>query len=197
MATEPTSGPSGTPTHEIRIFGDPVLKSQASVVDNIDGKLVALTEEMFQVMYDAPGIGLAAPQIGIQKQIFVWDLQDDDGPRTILNPVISEYGTDEWVYEEGCLSIPGLYVEMLRPKTIHVTGIDLDGNDVSFEADELLARLFQHEVDHLNGVLMFERMTADQRKEALLEWRRLRDEPAPAPTPDSGEKKLRKRLKLK
>jgi peptide deformylase len=177
--------------HEIRIFGDPVLKTTAAHVTDIDGKLVALTEEMLDVMYEAPGIGLAAPQIGIQKSIFVWDLGDDDGPRTILNPVISEYGTDEWVYDEGCLSIPGLFVEMIRPKTIHVTGIDLDGNDVSFEADELLARLFQHEVDHLNGVLMFERMTADQRKEALIEWRRLRDAP-PEPA-----KKERKRLKLK
>jgi peptide deformylase len=177
--------------HEIRIFGDPVLKTTAAPVTDIDGKLVALTTEMLDVMYEAPGIGLAAPQIGIQKSIFVWDLGDDDGPRTILNPVIAEYGTDEWVYDEGCLSIPGLYVEMVRPKTIHVTGIDLDGNDVSFEADELLSRLFQHEVDHLNGVLMFERMTADQRKEALTEWRRIRDEP-PAPA-----KKERKRLKLR
>jgi peptide deformylase len=79
----------------------------------------------------------------------------------------------EWVYEEGCLSIPGLYVEMVRPKEILLKGINIDGEEVTVEADELLSRLFQHELDHLNGVLMFERMTPDQRTEALAEYRRL------------------------
>jgi peptide deformylase len=180
--------------HEIRIYGDPVLKSVAADVTDIDGRLVTLTEEMLDVMYDAPGIGLAANQIGIQKKVFVWDIGDDTGPHTILNPVIAEYGDDEWVYDEGCLSIPGLYVEMLRPKTIHVTGIDLDGNDVAFDADELLARLFQHEVDHLNGVVMFERMTPDQRKAALTEWRQLRDAAEAAP-PEKPKERRRLRLK--
>ena len=77
------------------------------------------------------------------------------------------------MYDEGCLSIPGLYVEIVRPKEVLLHGCDLDGNEVTIEADELLARLFQHELDHLHGVLMFERMTDDQRKEALKEWRRI------------------------
>ncbi|NCV09335.1 MAG: hypothetical protein EBV66_02795 [Actinobacteria bacterium] len=86
----------------------------------------------------------------------------------------------EWVYDEGCLSIPGLYVEMLRPKKVLVRGINLDGNQVEIEADELLARLFQHEIDHLNGVLMFDRMTADQRREAVRIYRARENEPKDA-----------------
>jgi peptide deformylase len=161
-------------TYEIRTFGDPVLKAVAEPVSNIDEKLVRLTDEMFDVMYKAPGIGLAATQIGVQRQVFVYDI--DDERRVILNPQIVE-SSGEWVYDEGCLSIPGLYVEMLRPKKVLVRGINLDGNDVEFEADELLARLFQHEVDHLNGVLMFDRMTPDQRKEAVKLYRARENQP--------------------
>jgi peptide deformylase len=181
-------------THEIRIYGDPVLRTPVAEITDIDGRIVTLASEMLDVMYQAPGIGLAANQIGIQKSLFVWDIGEGDGPQTIVNPVIAEYGDDEWIFDEGCLSIPGLYVEMLRPKTIHVKGVDLDGNEVSFDADELLSRLFQHEVDHLNGVAMFERMTPDQRKEALTEWRKLRDE-AEAKAQSPAER-VKRRLKL-
>ena len=164
-------------TYEIRTFGDPVLKAVAEPVTNIDAKLVLLTDEMFEVMYKAPGIGLAATQIGVQRQIFVYDI--DDKREVILNPQIAE-SSGEWVYDEGCLSIPGLYVEMLRPKNVLVRGINLQGNQVEFEADELLARLFQHEVDHLNGVLMFDRMTPDQRREAVKLYRTREDQPKDA-----------------
>jgi peptide deformylase len=129
---------------------------------------------MFEMMYEAPGLGLAAPQIGVQKQIFVYDVDDD--PQIILNPTIVE-SSGEWVYDEGCLSIPGLYVEMLRPKQVLVRGLSIDGEEIQIEADELLARLFQHEIDHLNGVLMFDRMTPDQRKLALAEYRRQEEQP--------------------
>jgi peptide deformylase len=132
---------------------------------------------MFTVMYAAPGIGLAAPQIGVQRQVFVYDI--DEERRVILNPQVVE-SSGEWVYDEGCLSIPGLYVEMLRPKKVLVRGINLDGNQVEIEADELLARLFQHEIDHLNGVLMFDRMTADQRREAVRIYRARENEPKDA-----------------
>jgi peptide deformylase len=148
------------------------LKSQSLAIENIDDKLVRLTDAMFDIMYEAPGIGLAAPQIGVQKQLFVYDI--GDGADVLINPVVVE-SSGEWVYEEGCLSIPGLYVEMVRPKEILLKGINIDGEEVTVEADELLSRLFQHELDHLNGVLMFERMTPDQRTEALAEYRRLTD----------------------
>ena len=157
--------------NSIRTYGDPVLTAVAATIENIDGKLVSLAEDMFHAMYEAPGIGLAGPQIGVQKQIFVWDLDDD--PQVILNPTIVE-SSGEWVYDEGCLSIPGLFVEMLRPKLVLVRGITLD------EADELLGRLFQHEVDHLQGVLMFDRMAPEQRKTAMKEYRQRIERPGSA-----------------
>src|SRR5690349_10935328 len=149
--------------YEIRLIGDPVLRQRAAEVTDVDGRLAKLAEDMIQTMYEAPGLGLAAPQVGVQKRLFVYDA--GDGPKTLVNPVIQE-SRDEWVYEEGCLSVPGLSWEIVRPKEIHLTGYDLDGNEVSFEADELLARLFQHELDHLDGVLLLEHLDDDQRKEA-------------------------------
>ncbi|MDH3705106.1 MAG: peptide deformylase [Acidimicrobiia bacterium] len=155
--------------YTIRVFGDPVLKQRAAAVTEVDEALVRLTEDMIETMYAAPGIGLAAPQIGVQKRLFVYDL--GDGPGTIVNPTIAD-SDGEWVFEEGCLSVPGLSWEIVRPKTIHLVGYDLDGNDVSIEADELAARLFQHEFDHLEGILLLQRLDDDTRKDAL---RTLRD----------------------
>jgi len=164
-------------SYQIRTFGDPVLASQAAAVTDIDGKVVRIVEEMFDTLYDSgSGIGLAAPQVGIQRQIFVWDM--DDEPMVILNPTIVE-SDGEWVYDEGCLSIPGLYVEMTRPKTVLMKGIDMNGNEISLEADELEARLFQHELDHLNGVLMFDRMQPEQRKQAIAEYKKLSEQASP------------------
>ena len=157
--------------YEIRTFGDPSLLTQAAAVTDIDGKLVHLVEGMFETLYQSDsGIGLAAPQVDVQRQIFVWDMGEN--PLVILNPKIVE-SDGEWVYSEGCLSIPGLYIELIRPKKVLMTGIDLNGNEISFEADELEARLFQHELDHLNGVLMFDRMQPEQREEAVKHYRKL------------------------
>lgn len=151
------------PPYAIRVFGDPVLTQRAAEVDDINGALVRLADDMLTTMYEAPGLGLAAPQVGVQKRLFVYDA--GDGPAVLVNPVISE-SSGEWAYEEGCLSVPGLSWEIIRPKEIHLTGYDLDGNEVSFEADELLSRLFQHELDHLDGVLLLEHLDEDQRKAA-------------------------------
>ena len=151
------------PPYAIRVFGDPVLTQRAAEVDDINGALVRLADDMLTTMYEAPGLGLAAPQVGVQKRLFVYDA--GDGPAVLVNPVISE-SSGEWAYEEGCLSVPGLSWEIIRPKEIHLTGYDLDGNEVSFEADELLSRLFQHELDHLDGVLLLEHLDDDQRKAA-------------------------------
>ena len=173
--------------YTIRVFGDPVLKTKAAPVTEIDGKVARLVDDMFDTLYTSEsGIGLAAPQIGVQKQIFVWDMEDH--PMVVINPEIVE-SSGEWLYDEGCLSIPGLYVEMLRPNQVLMRGLDLDGNTIEIEADELAGRLFQHELDHLNGVLMFDRMTPEQRKEAMAEYRRLAEAQAPAPQ--------RRRLRLK
>jgi peptide deformylase len=172
--------------HHIRTFGDPVLKSQAAAITEINGKVARLVDDMFDTLYDSDsGIALAAPQIGVQKQIVVWDI--DDQPMALINPVVVE-SDGEWVYSEGCLSIPELYVDILRPNQVLVRGLDIDGNEVEIEASELMGRMFQHEIDHLNGVLMFDRMTPDQRKAAMAEYRTLQEATA-APAP-------RRRLRL-
>ncbi|OWY63697.1 peptide deformylase, partial [cyanobacterium TDX16] len=150
-------------SYEIRLFGDPVLKQRAAEVTEIDGKLAKLAEDMVQTMYEAPGAGLAATQVGVEKRLFVYDA--GEGPRTIVNPTITE-SRGEWTFEEGCLSVPGLAWEIVRPKEVHLTGYDLDGNEVSIEADEFEARVFQHEMDHLDGVLLLEHLDVDQAKEA-------------------------------
>ena len=151
--------------YEIRVIGDPVLKQRAAEVTDIDGKLVALADDMVETMYDAPGVGLAAPQVGVQKRIFVYDLGDDLGPRTLVNPAIVE-SRGEFTFDEGCLSVPGLSWEIVRPDEIHLVGLDLDGNEVSIEASGYEGRVFQHELDHLDGVLLVERLDADQAKDA-------------------------------
>jgi len=152
--------------YSIRLYGDPVLKQRAAEVTDVNGALVRLVDDMVQTMYEAPGLGLAAPQVGVQKRLFVYDLNDGHGPKAIVNPTVSEH-RGEWEFEEGCLSVPGLYFPIVRPKEVHLTGYDLDGNEVSIEADEILARLFQHELDHLDGKLLLEYLDADQRKAAL------------------------------
>ncbi len=153
-------------SQRIRTYGDPVLNTKATDVTDIDGKLIKLCDDMFVAMYDAPGIGLAAPQVGVQKRFFVYDV--DDEPGVLINPTITE-SDGEWVFEEGCLSVPGMSFEIVRPKQILVSGIDLDGNEVAIEADEIFSRLIQHEIDHLNGVLLLEHLDDDQRREALKE----------------------------
>ena len=153
-------------SYSIRLFGDPVLKQRAAEVTNVDGSLVRLVEDMVETMYEAPGVGLAAPQVGVQKRLFVYDLNDGQGARTLINPTISE-SRGEWEFEEGCLSVPGLYFPIVRPKEVHLTGYDLDGNEVSIEADEFEARVFQHELDHLDGKLLLEHLDSDQRKAAM------------------------------
>jgi peptide deformylase len=150
----------------IRIIGDPVLRTAAAEVTEIDGGLARLAKDMIETMHEAPGVGLAAPQVGVLKRMFVYDLHDGSGPGVVINPVVSE-ARGEWVYEEGCLSIPGMYWDCTRPKEIHLTGRDLDGNEISVDADELLARVYQHETDHLDGVLFIDRLDADTRKQAL------------------------------
>ena len=147
----------------IRVIGDPVLRVKATEVTEITENLARLTQEMLSTMYSAPGIGLAAPQVGVQKRLFVYDW--GSGPGVLINPEIKD-ADGEWTFEEGCLSIPGLSWELLRPKQVHIVGVDLDGKEVSFEADDLEARLFQHEMDHLNGVLLVDHLDEDQRREA-------------------------------
>jgi len=140
----------------VRLYGDPVLKVATQEVTEIDGKIASLVDSMIDTMYEAHGVGLAANQIGVSKAVFVYDI--GDGPITIVNPKIIE-SDGEWMFEEGCLSVPGLSWEITRPNAIHLVGLDLDGNEVSIETDEYEGRVFQHEMDHLNGVLFVDRVT--------------------------------------
>jgi peptide deformylase len=151
-------------SYTVRVYGDPVLKQVARPVDQVDGALVRLVDDMVETMYDSEGAGLAATQVGVQKRLFVYDV--GDGPQAIVNPSIVETG-GEWYHDEGCLSIPGLRLGIVRPDQVHIRGYDLDGEEVSIEADEFLGRVFQHEVDHLDGVLMVERLDDDARRLAL------------------------------
>ena len=176
-------------TYTIRVFGDPVLKQRATEVADVDGALARLADDMIETMRAAPGLGLAAPQVGVQKRLFVYEMTDDDeGPKVIVNPVITE-SRGEWEYEEGCLSVPGLYFPIVRPKEVHLTGYDLRGREVSLEADELLARLLQHELDHLDGRLLLERLEPEQRKAAMRELRQRMESGAPAPA-HNGRRRL-------
>jgi peptide deformylase len=152
--------------YTIRQFGDPVLRQQAVDVTDIDGGVARLARDMVKTMYAADGLGLAAPQVGIQRRVLVYDLDDGAGPQTLINPRLIE-ASGEWLFEEGCLSMSGLYFPIVRPRDVHVTAFNLDGNEVSIEATELLARLLQHELDHLEGRLLLELLDDEQRTEAM------------------------------
>jgi peptide deformylase len=156
---------------DLRYWGDPVLTQRATEVDDIDGRVASLVDSMLVTMHDARGLGLAAPQVGVGRRLFVYQMSEDGDPITVVNPTIAE--TDgEWEYEEGCLSIPDLYFPIVRPKQVHLTGWDLNGNEVSIEADELEARCLQHELDHLDGRLMLELLDKRQLKKAMRALRR-------------------------
>jgi peptide deformylase len=140
---------------------DPILRKVSKKVSELELKMPLtqqLIDDMFETMYDAPGIGLAAPQVGIAKRIIVVHVGEDDGPYAIINPVLSDY-EGEAVATEGCLSIPGKIGDVTRAEKCTVTGIDRKGKKFRLEAEGLLARCFQHEVDHLDGVLIIDKAT--------------------------------------
>lgn len=153
--------------YAIRIVGDPVLRQRADDVADIDGRLVKLCEDMLETMYDAPGVGLAAPQIGVSKRIFVIDIATgEDQPsdlRVFVNPEILELG-ETCVSTEGCLSFPGSSEEVKRGKTVKVRAQNEKGEFFELEADGLLAIAIQHENDHLDGKLLIDRVSLLRRR---------------------------------
>jgi peptide deformylase len=158
--------------YPIRTFGDPVLRMEAKPVIDIDSTVRTLVRDMIETMYSAPGLGLAANQIGIPRRVAVFDAQDELGPRVMINPEIVET-SGEWEYDEGCLSVPDRYWPILRPAFARVKALDLDGNEVELAGDGIVGRVLQHEVDHLDGQLLIDRLPKRVRKHALKE---LRDE---------------------
>lgn len=160
----------------IRTFGDPVLRAVAEPVDEITSTIERLVDDMLETMYDAPGVGLAAPQIGVSKAVFVADI--GDGPFVMINPRIVET-SGEWIWDEGCLSVPERWWEIPRPAYAKAAGLDLSGNEVTHEGEELMGRVLQHEIDHLNGILLLEHLPRRVKKQAL---RDLRQEALGLPT---------------
>jgi peptide deformylase len=154
----------------IRVFGDPVLRLPAAPVKQIDEGVRRLVEDMIETMYDAPGVGLAAPQIGVSRAVVVFDAQDDDGARVLINPTLVET-SGEFEYEEGCLSVPGHFWPIIRPGFALARGLDLDGREVEYSGTGLMGRVLQHEIDHLRGLLLLERLDQKTRKQALRDLR--------------------------
>ena len=152
---------------QIRQYPDPVLRMRAREVEDFDQDLVLLVERMTRLMDDANGAGLAANQVGVIRRVFVFHPEPDSDPVAIVNTVIVERGEETLTEDEGCLSLEGIQVPVERALSVRLEGRDPEGNEVSFDLTELGARVVQHELDHLDGVLVLERTTDEARKEAL------------------------------
>jgi peptide deformylase len=166
-------------TLEIRTFGDPVLRQRAQPVERVTETHDRLIEDMIETMRVAPGVGLAAPQIGVLERIFVWEVEDEHG--AFINPEITWRSDSQGSGEEGCLSIPGLYYPVVRAEAVEVRGLDASGQAITMKAEGFLARVCQHEIDHLDGVLFLDRLEEDIRREALAMLREQMLGLAPAP----------------
>jgi peptide deformylase len=146
---------------KIRIYPDPVLKARAAEIEDIDGRVVQLAEEMAETMYAAPGVGLAAPQVGVSERLIVIDVKNPEGKKgliTLVNPEIIEM-EGRVVDEEGCLSLPGIRENVARAERVLVRGHDLNEQQREIEAEGLLAVALQHEIDHLEGIVFIDRIS--------------------------------------
>ena len=152
---------------QIRQWGDPVLRSAASPVAEFTPELGVEAERMIGLMKDALGVGLAATQLGALRRLLVYQAGMEEEPRALVNPSIEWSSEELETAEEGCLSLPGISVDVERPARIRVTARELDGGELEIEAEGLEARVIQHEVDHLNGVLILDRTIAEQRRGAV------------------------------
>lgn len=163
---------------EIRLLGDPVLRRPSDPVPDVDDAVRALVDDLVETMYAADGVGLAAPQVGVSLRVIVVDTREEEGEGALalINPRIAEASADTDRAEEGCLSIPGIADIVERPARVVIEAVDPGGAPVRVEAEGLRARALQHEVDHLDGVLFLDRLSALKRKMALQKWRKLRDE---------------------
>ncbi|MFP5298244.1 MAG: peptide deformylase [Actinomycetota bacterium] len=167
----------------IRQFGDPVLRQKAAEIEEITDIHRRLIQDMLDTMREAPGVGLAGPQVGVMERIFVWETEDGYG--AVINPTITSTSEEKIEGEEGCLSIPGLYYNVARSYRITVEGLDENGDAATWELEDFKARIFQHEIDHLDGVLFIDRLSEADRKEALAI---LRDQALGLPVPTQPAK---------
>jgi len=156
-------------------YGNDTLAGVAEPVENIDGSIASLIDEMFKIMYKEKGIGLAAPQVDLGKRIFVVDTGENRSQKfALINPVIKERSSKLEPYEEGCLSVPGINADVIRPESILISGYNRDGKEVEIEANGLLARVFQHEYDHLDGILFIDRIEKYIRDELRTELKKIK-----------------------
>ena len=142
---------------KIRKVGDPVLRSKAKEVVKLNAQVIDLLDNMAETMYKAPGAGLAAPQDGVLQRIIVVDVNDENGLIELINPEIIRTSEEQTVLEEGCLSIPGAAYNVIRARQVKVKGLDRKGREIIIEAEGYLARALQHEIDHLDGVLLIDK----------------------------------------
>jgi peptide deformylase len=164
----------------VRKYGDPVLRARALEVDRFDERLVEEARRMGQLMHEALGIGLAATQVGAMHRVLVYRVEPDSPVAALINPEIEWRSSELETADEGCLSLPGVLVEVERPVHIRVRALDERGDGLTIEASGLEARVIQHEVDHLDGVLILDRTTRSQRKEAMKAMRERLEERAAA-----------------
>jgi peptide deformylase len=165
------------------ILPDPVLRLVSKPVERVDAPLLKLADDMFETMYDAPGIGLAAIQVGEPLRLLVIDLAkegEEPAPQVFINPEILEKSDERSVYEEGCLSIPDYYAEVERPAKVRVRHLDRDGKEQEVEAEGLLATCLQHEIDHLNGVLFIDHISKLKRDMVVKKFKKLAKDRPPA-----------------
>jgi peptide deformylase len=155
----------------VRTFGDPVLRARAVPVERFDDELRAEIARMAAIMRDGLGVGLAATQLGVMHRVLVYRVGADAPLAAVVNPEIEWRSDEQETLEEGCLSLPGVHVDVERPVYVRVRGRDQQGDEVSVEASGLEARVLQHEVDHLDGVLILDRTDREQRKQAMRELR--------------------------
>jgi len=152
---------------QIRQYPDPVLRLKAQEVEEFDRDLAQLVERMMRLMQDARGVGLAANQVGVLRRVFVIQAEDDEEPRVLVNPSIAERSGESDEEDEGCLSMQGVVVPVERSLRVRIDARDAEGNPVTLELEGLPARVAQHELDHLDGVLILDRTTPDGRRDAL------------------------------
>ena len=151
----------------VRKLGDPVLRASALPVERFDDTLRAEIERMGELMHDALGVGLAATQLGVLHRVLVYRAYSDDPLTALVNPVLEWKSEELEIAEEGCLSLPGVHVDVERPVQVRVSAQDANGKKIKVEAEGLEARVIQHEIDHLNGVLILDLISRDARKEAM------------------------------
>jgi peptide deformylase len=159
---------------DIRVLGDPILRQSTTPVGEITDEVRALIADMFETMYHARGIGLAAPQVGRTERLAVIDLGDD--PFVIINPEVVSSSSARAKGEEGCLSVPDIYAEVERPKAVTVRALDVTGKEFQRDATDLLARCLQHEIDHLDGKLFLDYLSMLKRAAALAKWKLASDD---------------------